>query len=62
MSAARAILDRGKIYGWGKFAVEFYIENKAKEKQMLDEVFALQGDAYDAAETKTRTYEILPVK
>ena len=62
VSAARAILDRGKIYGWGKFAVEFYIENKAKEKQMLDEVFALQGDAYDAAETKTRTYEILPVK
>ena len=29
---------------------------------MLDEVFTLQGDAYDAAETKTRTYEILPVK
>ena len=41
---------------------DYLTRPKAKEKQMLDEVFALQGDAYDAAETKTRTYEILPVK
>ena len=29
---------------------------------MLEEVFALQNDAYAAAETKTHFYEIIPLK
>lgn len=62
VGAAREILDGGKARGYGKFALEFYLKNKAAEKRMLDEVFALQNDAYAAAETKTHFYEILPLK
>lgn len=61
-AAAREILESGKAYGYGKFALEFYLKNKPREKQMLEEVFALQNDAYAAAETKTHFYEIIPLK